>query len=410
MHKRTLTTRIVLLLALILVGCSPANPPSAATQAPPPAAKTEPTQPPKPIVLGLLTPLSPPGDPVGGKLMQRGAELAAEYVNTQMGGALDGRPVKIAVEDDQGTPEVGVAGYRRLVIDQGAVAVLGQFHSSVNLAVNEVAKEIGVPVFATQTSHQDITGKHYDIAFRTHAIDPLKAKAWMGFAQKKGFKRLAMIAENTDYGTGLVEEMKRLTKETGQGMELLPIVFAQGLVDLTPQLLQIKAWKPDLVINVGVGQAQDLIQDQATTIDLFPEVPMVTHNDYAVRADYWKLHKDNGVDLYFISNYHPSAQLTPSGKWFTTQYQAKYNEAAVYTAYSAFGNVVVIAQALRQTGTTEAKALIKALETGKFTSWNGEVTFPRGDGPHWHQASPPILILHYTKANQPYQEAEIVYP
>ncbi|MBV8602796.1 MAG: ABC transporter substrate-binding protein, partial [Candidatus Eremiobacteraeota bacterium] len=110
----------------------------------------------EPVVIGLAVPLSPPGDVTAGQLIRRGAELGVEYVNTQMKGVL-GRDVTLAVEDDMGQPEAGVAAYRRLVNDKHAVAVTGSFHSSVQLAINEVAKDVGVPTIATQASAADIT-------------------------------------------------------------------------------------------------------------------------------------------------------------------------------------------------------------------------------------------------------------
>src|SRR6516165_8001536 len=101
------------------------------------------------VKIGLDIPLSPPGDPVAGQLIRRGGELAIDYINGPMGGALDDRKAELSVQDSQGRTESGVAAYRRLVSEDHAVAVTGFFHSSVNLAVNEVAKELGVPTVAT---------------------------------------------------------------------------------------------------------------------------------------------------------------------------------------------------------------------------------------------------------------------
>lgn len=410
--KGTTLVTVVLLLAGLVVGCvvptpvPPATPP-APTEAPTEAAP--PAPPAEPVVIGVLTPLSPPGDVAAGQLIVRGAELAAQYVNEVMGGVLGGRPIELAIEDDQGTPEAGVAGYRRLAVQKGAVAIIGQYHSSVNLAVNEVAKEVGVPVFSTQASARDITAKHYEIAFRTHAIDPARAAAWLTFIEDQGFKRVALIAEDTDYGVGLIEETKKQAQERGMDIELNTIVFSRGTVDLTPQLLQIKAWNPDLVINIGVGEAAHLIIDQAYTIDLFPEVPMLASYDFPVRPEFWEIHGEKGNDLFFISYFHPQQELSELGEWFTKAYQEKYGEPPVYTAYSAFGGVVIVAQALNLAGDTDPKALIKALEEGEFQNWTGTVTFPHGEGPFWHQWTPPLLILHYTEPNQSYRDAEIVY-
>ena len=101
-----------------------------------------------PVKLGLLAPFSPPGDPAAGKRMRWGAELAIEYINKEKGGVLGGRPVELVVEDDAGTPADGIAGFRKLVQKDGAVAVVGQYHSSVCLAVNKVSQDLKVPLFS----------------------------------------------------------------------------------------------------------------------------------------------------------------------------------------------------------------------------------------------------------------------
>lgn len=241
-HKYLVSIVTILFMAAFVAACGPApatEPPSAPTEVEAEAGAPAEEE---PVVIGVLTPLSPPGDVAAGQLVRRGAELAAQYVNEQMGGVLGGRPVELAIEDDQGTPEAGVAGYRRLATQLGAVGVIGQFHSSVNLAVNEVAKEIGVPVFSTQASNQDITAKGYDIAFRTHAIDPVRAESWLSFIQGQGFKKVAIVSEDTDYGIGLVDEMETRVTDQGLDIELNSVVFSRGTPDVTPQLLQIKDW------------------------------------------------------------------------------------------------------------------------------------------------------------------------
>src|SRR5436189_5563967 len=91
----------------------------------------------KPVKIGVLTPLSPPGDAGAGQFIVRGAKMGAEDVNAR-GGVLGGRKIELVVEDDSGTPEKGLAGLRKLATQDGVVAVMGQFHSSVNLAVSDL--------------------------------------------------------------------------------------------------------------------------------------------------------------------------------------------------------------------------------------------------------------------------------
>src|SRR6266576_2191490 len=105
----------------------------------------------KPLKIGVLTPLSPPGDASAGQFIVRGAKMGAEEVNAR-GGVLGGRKIELVIEDDSGTPEKGGAGFRKLATQDRVVAVVGQFHSSVMSAVQALAEQYKVPVFSTQAS------------------------------------------------------------------------------------------------------------------------------------------------------------------------------------------------------------------------------------------------------------------
>jgi len=275
------------------------------------------------VMIGLQIPLSPPGDPAAGQLIRRGADLAVEYVNSH-GGVLGGKKIALAVQDDQGRTEAGVAGYRRLATEEKVVGVTGFFHSSVAIAVNEVAKELGVATISTQASAADITAKHYDVAFRTHAIDPFRVEAFLDFIKQKKFKRIALVAETTDYGIGISDEMDEQSKASKAGLELQKITFDHASTDLTPQLLQVKAFKPDLVINIAVGQPVDLMIDQATTLGILPATPMLVSYDAPARPQFWQLHPQNGVGLYFIAYYSPREKLSDVGTWAVKEYEEKF--------------------------------------------------------------------------------------
>jgi branched-chain amino acid transport system substrate-binding protein len=359
------------------------------------------------IGIGLDIPLSAPGDASGGQLIRRGAEIGIDTVNA--GGGVLGKKLKLFVTDSQSTPQMGVANYRRLVSEDKVVAVTGMFHSSVAIAINEVAKEMGVPTLAVQASASDITAKHYDIAFRTHAVDPVRVSAWMEFIKKKGFKKVSILAETTDYGIGLTDETLAQNKAGNYGVDIQKITFDNKATDFTPQLLQVKAFKPDMVLNIAVGTPVDLIMDQATTVGLLPATPMLISYDAPTRPQYWQLHAKNGEGIYFIAYYSPKAPLSDLGKTFAATYKEKYKEDPVYGALNGYGAVMILSQALKAANSTDPKALIKALETGTFKSWpDAPVTFPRADGVYWHNWVPPVLIMQYTKPNQDWKEADVV--
>ena len=362
-----------------------------------------------PVKIGVLTPLSPPGDATAGQFIVRGAKMAAEEINAA-GGVLGGRKIELVIEDDAGTPEKGAAGLRKLVSQDKVVAVVGQFHSSVAEAVQDLAEQLKVPVFMTQASAKKLTEKHLNYTFRTHVIDPDRVTLWNKWIQQQGFKRVAILAENTDYGIGLAEETKKQFASMGVKAELKTIIFDRAVVDLTPQLLEIKNWKPDLFINIGIGTPVYLISKQAYDVGLIPATPMLISYDAPARPEYWKNLGEKGNYATFIIYYHPTMKLTPRGEAFRTRYREQFKEEPVYGALNAYAQVMLLADAMNAAKSDKPDDIVKALLGGKFTGWNGIITFPKGEGAYWQQWTPPMLFLQYTKVEQPFPEAKIVFP
>ena len=363
----------------------------------------------KPVKLGVLTPLSPPGDAAAGQFIVRGAKMAVEDVNTR-GGVLGGRKVELVVEDDSGTPEKGAAGFRKLATQDQVAAVIGQFHSSVMAAVQVLAEQFQIPVFSTQASAKGITEKHLNYTFRTHVIDPDRCQLWTRWVKERGFKRVALITENTDYGIGLVEETKKAFASMLPGVELKTVIFDRAVVDLTPQMLDIKNWKPDVILNGGVGTPVYLIIKQAYDVGLYPAVPMLVSYDVPVRPEYWKTLGDKGNFISFIVYYHPTMKLTPRGEAFRKKYMEQFKEEPVYGAFNAYAQVSLLVDAINAAKSEKGEDLVKALLNNKFEGWNGTINFARGDGPYWQQWTPPMLVTQYTKPEMSFADVKIVYP
>jgi branched-chain amino acid transport system substrate-binding protein len=363
----------------------------------------------KPVKIGVLTPLSPPGDAAAGQFIVRGAKMAMEDVNAR-GGVLGGRKIELVIEDDSGTPEKGSAGFRKLATQDQVAAVIGQFHSSVMAAVQVLAEQFQIPVFSTQASAKGLTEKHLNYTFRTHVIDPDRCALWTRWVKERGFKRVALITENTDYGIGLIEETKKAFASMLPGAELKTVIFDRAVVDLTPQMLEIKNWKPDVILNGGVGTPVYLIIKQAYDVGLYPAVPMLVSYDVPVRPEYWKTLGEKGNFISFIVYYHPTMKLTPRGEAFRKKYMEQFKEEPIYGAFNAYAQVSLLADAINAAKSDKGEDVVKALLNNKFEGWNGTITFTRGEGPYWQQWTPPMLVTQYTKPEMSFNDVKIVYP
>lgn len=360
------------------------------------------------VKLGLLAPFSPPGDPAAGKRMRWGAELAIEYINKEMGGVLNGRTVELVVEDDAGTPADGIAGFRKLVQKDGVVAVVGQYHSSVCLAVNKVSRDLQVPLFSSGASSPKITESQNPYIFSIMSLTPDRAKFWINFAKDMKLKKVAVIAEDTDYGTGFESYVKEYGKAAG--LEVKTVIFPRTITDMTPMLLETKAWKPDLIVNIGVGPPAYLMVKQAYDIGLFPKVKMLGSFAWPVRPEYWDAVGDKGRWVMYTSYYKPGMLMSDSGNWMAAKYKAAHDEDPTFYALNVFGEMLVIAQALDKAQSADPKALQKALVGNPYQDWSGKVMFKDTPGVKWHNVSPPHLILQETEVRQPFTESHLVYP
>ena len=361
-----------------------------------------------PVKIGLLSPFSPPGDPAAGKRMRWGAELAVQYINEEMGGVLGGRPVELVVEDDAGTPADGIGGYRKLVQKDGVVGVVGQYHSSVCLAVNKVAQDLGVPLFSSGASSPKITSSQNPYIFSIMSLTPDRAKFWVEFAQAMGYKRIAVIAEDTDYGTGFEKYVKQFGQEAG--LEIKAIIFPRSITDMTPILLETKAWKPDLIVNIGVGPPAYLMVKQAYDIGLFPKTKMLGSYAWPVRPEYWDAVGDKGKYIMYTSYYKPGMLMSHLGDWMSPKYKAAHGEDPTFYALNVYGEILVIAQAVNMAQSDDPKAVQAALVKWPYLDWSGVVKFEDPSGMKWHNVSPPHLILQQTAVKQPFAESKLVWP
>ncbi|MEN3048457.1 MAG: ABC transporter substrate-binding protein [Candidatus Caldarchaeales archaeon] len=367
------------------------------------------TAPAEPIKIGFITPLSPPGDVSAGTRLKRGAEIAVEIFNEQ-GGVL-GRKIELIVEDDAGTPEKGVAAARKLIASDKVVAIGGQYHSSVALQVQEVCEENKVVCLFPHPSAVAITEKGRTWTFRIHVTDLDRTDILVRWAKEKGFKRVAAVAENTDFGLGYIRNLKSKMQLYQYSPAFFEIVFDRTTKDLTPELLKVKEFNPDLIINIGVGAPAFLMVNQAHEVGLLPKVQMAASFDWPTRPEFWDNVGERGAGLVWVGTYHPKIPMTEMGQKFFQRYRQKFNEDPVYADLQGFGNIYVLVQAIQKAGSSDPDKIRQALLAHEFDYWVGKVKFRQTPGPEWQHVSVPSLhIAQWTAARQKLADAPILFP
>lgn len=177
-------------------------------------------------------------------------------------------PVEIIFEDSRSDAKEGVTIARKFVDDKRIVAALGDFTSTVSMAAAQVYKRAGMAQLSQTASHPDFA-KISEWQFRnitTQAQEGVFNADWMN---EQGYKKIAVIAEQTDWGQSVVKDFADKVKANG-GEVVFTEFFNRGLPDFRSIITKIERAKPDAIYTGFFYEdgAQFLKQMQQLGVDI----------------------------------------------------------------------------------------------------------------------------------------------
>jgi branched-chain amino acid transport system substrate-binding protein len=156
-----------------------------------------------------------------GTPISQAAQLAVEQMNEAGWKVGDCSKLEYVVRDDQTQPSVGVDAARRLVDLDGVAALVGPINSGVTGPIlSSVTVEKGVLVIAAASTSPTFTemgrqGKTQGLFFRALPSDALQGVAAAKLAIDAGFKKLAIINLNNDWGNNISKQFATSYKALG---------------------------------------------------------------------------------------------------------------------------------------------------------------------------------------------------
>lgn len=330
---------------------------------------------PNSIRLGLMPPLTGLVDIYGPEILWA-ARIACDEINEQ--GGLLGRQLELAIGDGGSLPDTAVPAARRLLDKHRCVALIGNLLSNSRIAVvAQVAEPHRIPLLNFSFYEGSISSRYFFhfAALPNQQID----KMIPSMAHRHGPK-MFFAGNNYEWPRGSIDAAKRaLQRLQGDvvGEEYLPL--GAILQDIDSLLAQVARSGADVFVPYFAGQDQitlltrfterDLKQRMAVVMGHYDEM-MVSRLPPPVREGFYS------SNTYFMSLPTPENQhylqrllkmpgvtgIWPGGNGILTN----FGEGA-YLCVHAFANAVKAA------GTTEAEALVDALEHVRVTGPQGLV-------------------------------------
>lgn len=179
----------------------------------------------EPVKIGLVTTLSGLSSSMGINT-RNAAMLSIEQVNRE--GGIDGRKVELIIKDDRADPETALLACNEL-IEEGVVAILGPFISTVTMKTLPLMNEKGVLMLSTGTSTAQLTGIDDNLLRLLVPVD-IKAPYLAELAYKqKNIKKITVIYELTNISyTGELYHHFRLAYERLGGEVVEVATYSSG--------------------------------------------------------------------------------------------------------------------------------------------------------------------------------------
>ena len=194
---------------------------------------------------------------------------------------LGGAKVEAIFADNQGSPAVGQNQALRLITEEKVVALNGAYQSGITLTASAISEKYGIPFVNGESVAANLTERGFKWFFRTTPVASDLAKIYLDFLKDMkagGVKTdgVAIVHENTEYGTSVASVISSVFKDNGLSIAL-DIPYSANTTDVQSQVLQLKEKKPDVVIMVSYTSDAILYAKTMQSLDYKP--PMLIGDD-----------------------------------------------------------------------------------------------------------------------------------
>jgi branched-chain amino acid transport system substrate-binding protein len=317
------------------------------------------------IKLGVSGPFTG-GSSSMGVSMRDGVRLAAKEINAA--GGINGNKIVLIERDDEAKNERGVQIAQELINNEKVVATLGYINTGVALASQRFYQDAKIPVMNNVATGSILTKQFpnapENYVFRNAAADNIQAPMVAKEAvEKRGLKKVAILADSTNYGQLGREDLEKALKTYG----VTPVAvekFNIGDVDMTSQLLKAKNAGAEVILTYAIGP--ELAQIANGMAKLGWKKPMIGSWTLSM-ASFIDTAGKNGDGATMPQTYIQSPSTTAKRKAFQEAYLKEFkpknnNIASPVSAAQGYDSVYLLAAAIKQANSTEGPKILAALQ------------------------------------------------
>ncbi|QDK46549.1 amino acid ABC transporter substrate-binding protein [Bdellovibrio sp. ZAP7] len=314
------------------------------------------------IKVGVYGPFTGGSAPMGVS-MRNGVQVAIDEINAA-GGVL-GKKISMVDRDDEAKNERGGQIMLELLDKEKVVAVLGPINTGVADASTQYANTKKVPLIINVSAGAKVNelfkGSPENFVFRIAANDDIQSRVIVNEALKLGFKKPALLCDDTNYGQNGREKMEAVLKEKG----VRPVYIGKFKIkdsDMSAQLQEARAAKADVLLVYGIGPELAAVSNSMARLGW--KVDMIgswtlSMSNYITNAG------KNGNGTKMPQTFIEASAKSDKQKKFIADYNAKFKESPIASAVSAaqgYDSMYLLKLAIEQAQSLDGSKIRMALE------------------------------------------------
>lgn len=303
-----------------------------------------------------------------GKSASEGAKLAVEQINAA--GGVNGKMIELVIYDDQAKAAQAIPIANKLIgQDKVVIGVSGSYSGPTRSAAG-VFQEARIPYISAYAIHPDIT-RAGNYVFRTSFLGAVQGRGGAKLVgETLGKKRVVVITLQNDFGKSLAAGFKSAADRFG-----IRIIneYQYSIKDrqFGSIVAKVKADKPDAIYASGYYFTAGPLVSQLRAAGV--TVPIIGQEGY----DSQKFIEiaGNAAEGVIITTSLDRDSDVPETKSFIKAFEKKAGFKVDMVAASAHTAIMVAVDALKRAGSTNPKALRKAIAKTNLRVSTGTITF-----------------------------------
>ena len=308
-----------------------------------------------------------------GTAEQKAAKLAVDEINKA--GGVDGKQIEITDKDNKSELSEASTVSTNLVTQAKVNAIIGPATSGGTGAAITNAAKASVPLITPSGTQDDLT-KGQDYLFRTTFIDSFQGKILSKYVTDnlKAKKVVLYYDNSSDYAKGIAKAFQ----EEYKGEIVATETFASKDTDFQAALTKFKGKDFDALVVPGYYTEAGKIVNQARGMGI--DKPIVGGDGFNSEEFISQATPAAATNVYYVSGYSTSGDMTAKAKKFLEAYKAKYNEEPSMFSALAYDSVYMVAEAAKGAKTSvDIKENLAKLKD--FEGVTGSITMDKNHNP-----------------------------